>query len=71
MEIGLWDHQPVSVCVFVCVSICLFLYQLLNQLVDFREIWQAGDAIQGDLDVIIINPIASTFLKRLRFKILR
>jgi hypothetical protein len=27
-----------------------------------------GDAIQGDLDAIIFNPIASTILKGVRFK---
>jgi hypothetical protein len=41
---------------------------LLNHLVDFNEIWYGGDAIQRDLNAIILNPIASTFLKWLRFK---
>jgi hypothetical protein len=31
-------------------------------LVDFHEIWYRGNAIQGDLDAIIFNPIASLFL---------
>jgi hypothetical protein len=37
-------------------------------LVDFHDIWWGGDAIQGHLDAIIFNPIASTTLKWLRFK---
>jgi hypothetical protein len=37
-------------------------------LVDFREVWLGSDAIQGDIDSIIFNPIASTILKWLRFK---
>jgi hypothetical protein len=37
-------------------------------LVDFHEIWQGGDAIQGNLGAIIFNPIASANLKRLRLK---
>jgi hypothetical protein len=30
--------------------------------------WYGGNAIQGDLDAIIFNPIASTIFKLLRFK---
>jgi hypothetical protein len=41
---------------------------LLNHLVDVHEIWLGDDAIRGDLDAIISNPIASTILKCLRFK---
>jgi hypothetical protein len=37
-------------------------------LVDLHDIWQAGGTIQGDLHVIIFNPISSTVLKWLRFK---
>jgi hypothetical protein len=37
-------------------------------LVDFHEIWQTGDVIQGGLDAIIFNHIASTILNWLRFK---
>jgi hypothetical protein len=37
-------------------------------LVDLYDIWYGGDAIQGDLDVIIFNSIASIILKWLRFK---
>jgi hypothetical protein len=37
-------------------------------LVDFYESCEGGNAIQGDLYAIICNPIASTILKRLRFK---
>jgi hypothetical protein len=36
----------------------------LSRLLDFHEIWKAGDAIQGDLDAIILNSIASTILKK-------
>jgi hypothetical protein len=28
----------------------------LNRLVDFHEIWYGGNAIQGDLDAIILIP---------------
>jgi hypothetical protein len=40
-------------------------------LVDFHVIWWAGDAIEGDIDAIIFNPIASRILKWLRFELLR
>jgi hypothetical protein len=46
-------------------------YRLFNQLVDFYETLCGGDVIVGDLDVITFNPIASTFLKWLRFKFVR
>jgi hypothetical protein len=36
--------------------------------VDFREIWYAGAAIQGDLDAVIFNTSSSTILKLLRLK---
>jgi hypothetical protein len=39
------------------------LHQPLNQLVDFYEIQEGGHAIEGDLDVIIFNPITSTIPK--------
>jgi hypothetical protein len=54
-NVGERDHHP------ACVSV--FPHQLLNQLVDFHEIWWAGDAIQGDLNVITFNPITSNILK--------
>jgi hypothetical protein len=38
-------------------------------LVDFYEILYVDDAIEGDLDAIIFNPIASTILKWLRFTV--
>jgi hypothetical protein len=41
----------------------------LNRFLDFHEIWYGGDAIQGDLDAVIFNPIASTILKFFRFKV--
>jgi hypothetical protein len=40
-------------------------------LVDFHEIWYGDDAIQGDLNAIILNSIASTILKWLRFEFVR
>jgi hypothetical protein len=40
-------------------------------LVDIHDIWEAGDAIQGDLDAIIFNPIASAILKLLRLNAVR
>jgi hypothetical protein len=38
-------------------------------LVDFHEIWYGGNAIQGDLDAIMFNTIASVILKLLNFKV--
>lgn len=38
---------------------------------DFNAIWYVGDAIQVDLDAIIFDPVVSTILKMLRFKIVR
>jgi hypothetical protein len=43
----------------------------LNILVNLDEILNGGDAIQGDLDAIIVNPIASVILKLLRFKFVK
>jgi hypothetical protein len=40
-------------------------------LVDFHENYYGGNAIQGDLDAIIVNPIASMILKLLRLKFVR
>jgi hypothetical protein len=40
-------------------------------LAEFHEIWCGRNAIQGDFDAIIFNPIASTILKLLRFKEVR
>jgi hypothetical protein len=50
MKIGLWDDH----------AVCLSPHQPLSLLVDFHDIWQGGDAIQGDLDAIIFNAIEST-----------
>jgi hypothetical protein len=36
---------------------------LLSRFVDFHEIWYGGDAIEANLDAIILNPIASTIVK--------
>jgi hypothetical protein len=49
----------------VCLSVCP---SFLKRLVDFHEIWQGGNAIQGDLAAITSNPITSTILKWLRLK---
>jgi hypothetical protein len=38
-------------------------------LVGFNEIWYGGNAIQGDLDAIIFNPIALIILELLRFTV--
>jgi hypothetical protein len=40
-------------------------------LVEFNEILYGGNAIQGDIDAIVFNPIASIILKLLRFKAVR
>jgi hypothetical protein len=37
----------------------------------FHEIWYGLNAIQGDVDAIIFNPIASIILTLLRFKVVR
>jgi hypothetical protein len=39
--------------------------------VDFNEICYRGNAIEGDLDAVIFNPVASIILKLLRFKVVR
>jgi hypothetical protein len=39
--------------------------------VEFHEICNGGNAIQGDLDTIVFNPIALIILKLLRFKVVR
>jgi hypothetical protein len=44
---------------------------LLSRLIVFHEIWYGVNAIQGDPDVIILNPIASIILILLRFKFVR
>jgi hypothetical protein len=44
--------------------------QLLNRLVDFDEILY-GDDIEGDIDSMLFNPVASTVLKWRTFKLLR
>jgi hypothetical protein len=37
--------------------------------VDLDEIWCGGNAIQGDLDAAIFNPIASIIFKVTEFQI--
>jgi hypothetical protein len=41
--------------------LALGIKDLWNCLVDFHEIWYGGDAIQGDLNVIILNPKLQQF----------
>jgi hypothetical protein len=38
-----------------CLPVCVCL---LKQLIDIHGIQQGGDAIEGDLNAIIFNPIA-------------
>jgi hypothetical protein len=47
----------------------VFLTNNFEPHVDFYEIQYGANAIEGDLDAIIFNPIASTVLKWLRFKV--
>jgi hypothetical protein len=47
-----------------CLCVCVFVsHQFLNRLVDFNEIWYGGDAVEGDREAVIFNPIAWTILK--------
>jgi hypothetical protein len=39
----------------------------MNRLVEFHEIWYGDNAILGDFEAIILNPIASIILKLLKF----
>jgi hypothetical protein len=64
MTIGLLHHQS------VCLSVCPPLITL-NRLVDFHEIWYKRNAIQGDLDAIIFNPIGLIILKLMMLKVIR
>jgi hypothetical protein len=58
------------VCLSVCLPVCLCVPQyLLNCLLEFHDIWYRGNALQGDLDAVIFNPIASDILKLLTFEI--
>jgi hypothetical protein len=43
----------------------------LNQLVDLYEIQHGGHAIEGDLNAIIVNAVATTVSKWWMFKLLR
>jgi hypothetical protein len=43
---------------------------ILNRLVDLGEML-CGDDIEGNLDFILLNPVASTIPKWLTFKLLR
>jgi hypothetical protein len=40
-------------------------------MVDFHEMWYGVNVIQGNLDALIFNPIASIILKLLSFKFVR
>jgi hypothetical protein len=44
---------------------------LLKRSVNFHEILYGSNVIQGNLDAIIVNPIASIILKLLNFKVVR
>jgi hypothetical protein len=46
-------------------------YEVLNQLVDLYEIEQGYHAIEGNLDAIIFNPLATTIQKWRTFKLLK
>jgi hypothetical protein len=59
MKVGLWNQS---------VSLFLITFEPIGS---FHEIWYAGDAIEGDLNMTVFNPIAATILKLLRFKIIR
>jgi hypothetical protein len=52
MKIGISYHQSVSVRLSVCPPLITF-----EPLGNFHEIWYEGNAIQGDLDAVIFNPI--------------
>jgi hypothetical protein len=52
----------------VCLSVCL---SPTNRLVYFHEIWYGVKTIEGNLDAIILNPLASIILKWLRFKVVK
>jgi len=45
----------------LCLCVCLSPHQLLNHFIDFHEIWQGGDAIEGDLSTIILIPYLQSF----------
>jgi hypothetical protein len=47
----------------LCLFLCVSHVQLLNQLVDFHDIQQGSQAIEGDLDAVPFNPIAATIQK--------
>jgi hypothetical protein len=51
------------------MSVCppLITLEMLGRI----DIWYRGNAIQGDLDAVIFNHIASIILKLLRFKVVR
>jgi hypothetical protein len=61
MEIGLWDHHPV----------CLSPLSTFEPVGNFYDIYYGGRAIEGDLNAIIFNPVASTILKWQTFILLR
>jgi hypothetical protein len=52
----------------VCLSVCLFAFE---PAVYLDEVFCGGYDTVGDPDSATFNPVASTFLKWLRFKILR
>jgi hypothetical protein len=50
----------------MCVDVSPLI--TLNRLVALDEMVYEGDAIEGDPDVLIYNPMSSNILKRLTFK---
>jgi hypothetical protein len=54
---------------YMMVVVVVVMMMMMWSLVDFHEIWYGGNAIQGGLNAIIFNPMASTILKWLRFKV--
>jgi hypothetical protein len=57
MKVGLSNNQ----------SVCPPLI-ILNRLIDFHEIWSGGNAIQGDFNALIFNPVPSIILIWLKFR---
>jgi hypothetical protein len=55
-----------SCCLFVCVSALITLEQTGN----FYKIEQGGHGIEGNLEAVIFNPVALTFLKWRAFRLM-
>jgi hypothetical protein len=57
-------RSPSCLCLSVCPSLSTF-----EPHGRFNDIWQGDDATQGDLYAVFVNPIPSTILKWLGFKV--